>query len=196
MLNPFMDPGAGDISVDIDDENPPFHPHITAPYLQEILSERGPDVHLEYFVSVRHPLRMLESYYKFFVPDENSRYFYSPDYTGRRYGMSFEEWVLKGRVELAPDWERLAPEYITATDLTPLSLEAFAMCKDGSWATDHVFRIEEMDKIREWLSEKLGSEVEGKHVNRSEDMETPPLGSEALSKVRTMFPHESEIYGV
>ncbi|WP_131727477.1 hypothetical protein [Thalassovita autumnalis] len=195
MIDPFLEPDRGDISVNVANERPPFHPHMSAPYLREIVQKISPDASLEYFITIRHPVALLASYYKFFQPDEHSRYNFDSRWAGQ-IGMSFEHWVLNGRLGLNPNWKRLGPDSILETNLSPLSLEAMAMNKDESWAVDHIFRIEEIDKASKWLSEKLGSDVQPQHVNQSDDLCLPPLGSEAMSKVRLMMPFESELYGI
>jgi hypothetical protein len=196
MLDPFLDREAGDIAVNMAGQRPPFHPHMTAPYLRQVLEAQGHDAHaLEYFVTIRHPVRMLQSYYRFFKPDAQGRYNFAPNWDGS-IGMGFEQWVLTGRLGMSADWQGLAPEWVTTKDLSPLSLEACAMRRDGSMAVDHVFRIEDPDRICAWLSQKLGQRIEVRHVNRSEQIETAPLGYEALEKVRQMMPMESGLYAV
>jgi hypothetical protein len=196
MLDPFLDKKAGDIAVNMAGERPPFHPHITAPYLRELLDAQEPDsAGLEYFVTIRHPVQMLESYYRFFMPDAQGRYNFAPDWDGH-IGMGFEQWVLTGKVGMNADWLRLAPEWVTMKDLSPLSLEAHTKGRTGVMAVDHVFLIEEPEKIRDWISQKLGQEIAVKHVNQSEKIKTEPLGNEAMARIRQMMPMESEIYAL
>jgi hypothetical protein len=196
MLNPFLNRQAGDIAVNMAGQQPPFHPHITAPHLREVLEAQGHDAcALEYFVTTRHPVEMLQSYYRFFKPDAQGRYNFAPDWDGH-IGMGFEHWVLKGSLGMNPNWQRLAPEWVTTKDLSPLSLEACAMYREGNMAVEHVFRIEESGRICDWLSQKLGQPISARHVNQSELIEIAPLGHEALEKIRLMMPMESELYAI
>jgi len=196
MLDPFIDRELGDLAINMAGEHPPFHPHITAPYLQQLLQERDERAaQLTYFTTIRHPVRMLESYYKFFQPDELSRYNFAPNWDGQTQ-MSFENWILQGRVGMHPGWQALAPGWISTQDLSPLSLEAHAAHADGSMAIPHVFLLEEPDKLREWLSERLGQDLKVQHVNQSSDATLPSLGSESLEKIRQIMPTESRLYGI
>lgn len=195
MLDPFVNAERGDIAVNIGGEHPPFHPHITAPYLQELLQNRAGAGTLSYFITIRHPVAMLESYFKFFQPDQKSRYNFSPNWSGHT-GMSFEEWVLHGKVGMNPNWKRLAPKHISMENLSPLSLEAHAFHADSSQAVDHIFMLEEPEKIRSWLSEKLQKDIPLQHVNQSKGPQTTRLGREALDKIRGMMPLESQLYNL
>lgn len=195
MLDPFVNSETGDIAVNMAGEQPPFHPHITAPYLQELLREKEHNSTLAYFITIRHPVEMLASYFKFFQPDRQSRYNFSPGWDGQS-GMTFEEWVLFGKVGMNPNWKRLAPIHISMDNLSPLSLEAHAFHTNGSQVVKHVFMLEEPEKIRSWLSEKLQHDVGLQHVNQSKGVEASNLGHEALEKVKTMMPLESQLYNL
>lgn len=196
MLDPLVVPDAGDIAVDVAGRRPPFHPHMTAPYLQELLRTNYPEApDLEYFVTTRHPVEMLFSYYKYFQPDEHGRYNYQDAWAGR-IGPSFEKWILEGRVGVNPEWLRLAPSNISPHDLSPLSLEAHGMDESGHLVVQQVFRIEEPEKIRAWLNEKAGREVSLPHINSTDKTSPPAIGVNALDKIREMLPLESEIYAI
>lgn len=195
MLNPHLDREAGDIAVDLAGQNPPFHPHMTAPYLKEVLGELHPNATAEYFITVRHPLEMLWSYFKFFRPDRNHRYNFAAKWDGNDL-LGFEEWVTLGRIGANPNWLRLAPSWICTADLSPLSLEAHAANRNGEIVVDRIFLIEEPEKIAAWLGDRLGTDVPVHHVNRSQEGACPPLGAEALDRVRRMLPAESRIYNL
>lgn len=196
MLDPLMDKAAGDIAVNTGGEAPPYHPHITAPYLKQLLRARGHDPEaLAWIVTVRHPAEMLWSYWKFFKPDVKSRYNFAPNWDeGAR--MPFETWLAEGRLRANPDWAALAPAWISSQDLSPLSFEFRATNRDGSLAVDHVFRIEEPEKLAGWIAEKTGEKVAVKHTNRSAEADMPALGTGALDRIRAMLPYESALYGV
>lgn len=194
MLDPLM--GPGDIAVNRGGEMPPFHPHVTAPYLAQVLRGLGHDpAKMAWMITVRHPVEMLWSYYKFFKPDARSRYTFSPKYDPADL-MAFEDWVLKGKLPANKDWFALAPEWCRADDLSPLSLEFRAMNRAGQMMVDEVFRIEEPEKLAAWLEARTGVATALKHVNRSHDAETPVLGTEATEKLRAMLPRECALYGV
>lgn len=196
MLDPLLDPAAGDIAVNMGGERPPFHPHLTAPYLKQLLREAGHDADaLEYIITVRHPVEMLWSYHKFFKPDLQSRYNFAPGWDASQ-PMGFERWLFEGRLGANPAWSALAPEWPSGRDLSHLSFEFCAMNRDGSLAVDEVFRIEEPQRLADWISEKVGRPVPVRHVNQSHEADLPPLGPEALARIRTMLPYESTLYGV
>ncbi len=194
MLDPLM--GPGDIAVNRGGETPPFHPHITAPYLRQVLEGLGHDpAKMAWMITVRHPVEMLWSYFKFFRPDARSRYTFSPKYDEADL-MAFEPWILNGKLPANRDWFALAPEWISPDDLSPLSLEFRAQNRAGQMQVDEVFRIEEPEKLAAWLQARTGETVALKHVNRSHDAQTPVLGTEATEKLRAMLPRECALYGV
>ena len=196
MLDPLMDKAGGDIAVNTGGAMPPFHPHITAPYLKQLLRERGHDPEaLAWIITVRHPVEMLWSYWKFFKPDVKSRYNFAPKWD-ETAPMPFERWIAEGKLRANPDWAELAPEWISSDDLSPLSLEFRAMNRDGSLAVDEVFRIEEPERLAAWLEAKTGQKVAVKHTNRSREAALPAIGAEALARIRTLLPQESALYGV
>ncbi|WP_146636271.1 hypothetical protein [Nioella nitratireducens] len=191
-----MSEESGDFGINVAGENPPFHPHITAPYLMKVMQERGLlDQSLKYFIVIRNPINMLASYYKFFQPDENFRYNYDPDWGGR-IGIGFDEWVANGRVGMNEKWKELAPNFISTENLSTLSLEAHAMSSDSRTVVDNIFLIEESESIVNWVGEKTGESVVMPQVNKSEEMEVPKIGNEALDCVRKMMPLESALYNL
>jgi len=196
MLDPFVDEAHGDIAVDVERKRPPFHPHISAPRLKEVLEGLGHQTDkLEFFVTVRHPVELLASYYKFFKPDKHGRYKYSPLWQGK-IGMPFEDWVLTGRLRTNWDRRRLAPGFISTGNLSPLSFEAIAQNRDGTLAVDRVFKIEDMRELVEWLEDRIGAKIPERHINMSKNMPIPHLNSSALEKIRKMFPYESDLYSI
>ena len=66
-----------------------YHPHITGPYLKDLLNEnyRDSSKDLEYFTVIRNPLNMLSSYYDYFKPDQNCHYFYSELHNSTSMGL-------------------------------------------------------------------------------------------------------------
>ena len=110
--------------------------------------------------------------------------------------MEFEEWITHGRVGMHPDWERLAPAWVSTCNLSPLSLEAHAENAEEILEVDHIFKIEEPSDLEEWLSERLGKEIQLKSVNQSKDQTLGRLSARAMERVRKMFPAESRIYGL
>ena len=94
------------------------------------------------------------------------------------------------------NWDRLSPEFVSPSDLSPLSLEAHAMNSDGSFAVDHIFRIEEPQRIVDWVSNKTGKPVQLPRTNASDARSNPTIGTEALNKIRIMMPLESEMYAL
>ena len=196
LLDKFLSDENGDFGVDVADQKPPFHPHVTAPYLRELIATNFPgQAALEFFICIRHPVMMLHSYYKFFAPDRFSRYNYQPGYSGCAE-LTFEEWIIHGRVGMNPNWARLAPKWISTDNLSPLCFEAHAFDANCLCNVDKVFCIEEPGEMLSWLSSKLGRDLELNHLNGSRHESTPLLGTECLEKVRIMFPFESGRYGL
>lgn len=196
MLDPLVLPEKGDIRVDVAGQKPPFHPHITAPYLSKVLAERGIDpAGLTFLIVVRHPVEMLWSYYKFFKPDAESRYSFSPGWAGAS-GIGFEEWVLRGHVGINPDWAACAPGWITPRDLSPLSLEAHIEDAEGRSHVQEIFQVEDLDRLSAWLEARVGRPMPQLHVNGSTEDPTPPLGTAALDRIRATFPTEARMYGI
>ena len=196
MLDPFIDRSKGDIAVNVAGEQPPFHPHITAPYLLELLESMGHETSsLRSFITIRDPRKMLWSYYKFFKPDMNSNYNYSANWQSSER-MPFERWIMEGRVGSNPEWLSRGPESISPQNFTPLSLEAYALNRAGERVVNKIFQLEDMAALSEWLSESIGGAVRIVHVNKSDDSSFPELGQNAIEKIRREFPYESSAYGV
>ncbi len=196
MLDRFVDPARGDIAVDRAGTIPGLHPHITAPALRKALADRGIDLAgVTFIVTIRHPVDLLWSYYKFFKPDAAGRYSFSDQWQGS-IGMTFEAWLLRGRLGTNPAWAALAPAWISGQDLSSLSLEYRAMTRDGTLAVDKVFELERLDEMAAWLAGYLGAKVGSRHKNTSTAEPAPRLGAECLERVRAMFPYESAHYGV
>lgn len=184
------------MAVDLAGELPPFHPHMTAPHIEEILAGRSlaPDA-LDFFITIRNPLDMLWSYYKFFKPDIRSRYNFQQGWDSANL-IDFERWVCEGRLGALPSWLRLGPAWISQNNLSPLTLEAFVLRRDGSSAVEHIFQLEEATRLLDWLSEKLQRSVSLRHENISIPLKKPLLGTQALDKIRNTFAMESEIYNL
>ena len=197
MLDQMLDPSQGDFAVDVAGQNPPYHPHLSAPYLKQLLRADGHDVTIMTTIIVtRHPVQMLWSYYKFFQPDARSSYNYSPECdASTRIG--FQDWVLTGSVGMEAGVMALAPTWVTECDLSPLSLEAHADSLAGTREVDGVFRIEAPLDLTNWLHQRTGRAFQMAHENNSTDREKMPLlNGTALQKIRAMFPEESGLYRI
>lgn len=196
FLDPWIDKSKGDIAVDIADQRQRFHPHITAPSLRTLLGEQGANFDdFKSFVVIRHPVAMLWSYYKFFRPDSTSQYSFSPGWEGQ-IGMSFEDWVLKGKVGMNRAWRDLAPVWISTANLSPLSLEAHVQDVNQQTLVGKIFQLEDMDKLATWIRDITQGAKPMPHVNRSEIKDAPPLGIAATEKMKVMFPSETQFYRI
>ena len=101
-----------------------------------------------------------------------------------------------GRLGMHPDWLALAPDWISTDDLSPLSLEAHSLDLQGrNWITN-VFRLEQIGELAQFLSSREGVRVRPLVTNASKELPIPSLSHAALSRVRRMFRHESELYGL
>ena len=196
MLRRWQDPSAGDIVVDTSEQNPPFHPHITAPYLSDLLQERGVDMEsMESFICIRHPINMLWSYWNFFMPDEKSAYNFSPNWD-QSSRLPFEKWVNEGHVGMQKNWKIRAPDWISEKNLSPLSLEAHIEDRLGQRKVKKVFKLEELDVMVEWVSKIVGTRTNYPHLNAGSALKPPKLSSDTRAYIRSMFPSESEIYSI
>jgi hypothetical protein len=196
MLDTFVDKPHGDLAVDRGGIVPDLHPHITGPALRAALTARGLDLDgVTFIITTRHPVDMLWSCYKFFKPDENSRYSFSRKWSGQ-IGMTFEDWIMKGSLPVNAIWSKYGPDWVTGKDLSSLSLEYRAMNKDGSMAVDHVFQLEDLDSMATWLEEYLRAPITRKHVNGSTPAETPKIGHGALDWVKHLMPMEAKLYNL
>jgi len=190
-VGPHMDRSKGDFAVDEGGERPPFHPHITAPYLLDLVAPARPDL----IVTMRHPVDLLWSYYSFFQPDAQGRYNFHPRWTGPG-GPDFETSVLTGRVGMNPEWRKRAPGGITPSDLSPLSLEAQACGPDGRLLA-HAFPVERPAALERWLSARLETEVTlGRWNPSGAGSAAPALGGKAMRRLRRMFAIEAGYYGL
>lgn len=195
MLDKLVDIKHGDIAVDVAGQRPPFHPHHTAPYLKQLLIEQGYDIDgMTTFIITRNPVDMLWSYFNFFKPDGNSCYNYSADWKPDQT-MNFEDWIMRGRVGMNAQALALAPNWVSTSDLTPLSLEAHVDNRQGIREVDLIFRIEEIDRFAVWLSERTGIQLAPRHVNGSGSSEIPHLSESHLDRIRQQFPLETKMYG-
>ena len=189
-IDPHLNVAAGDLAIDRADQHPALHPHIPGPYLRKVLERPA----LDLIITVRHPVDMLWSYYKFFQPDGRGRYNFHPRWHGRN-PPDFETWILKGKVGFTADWQTEAPDRITPDDLSPLGLDARAATKDGTLVA-RVFRIEEPGPLEAWLSDRLRTDVTLAVENRSDKAERPELGAKAMDRIRAMLPLDADIYGL
>lgn len=189
-LDPYLNRDAGDMAIDRAGQQRPFHPHITGPALQSLIAR--PD--LEMIITVRHPVPLLWSYYKFFQPDGRGRYSFHPKWSGQD-SPDFEHWVLTGRLGMNPDWIALAPDHVSTKDLSPLGLEAHAMDRDGR-PTARIFEVEAPGSLENWLSERLDAPISLPALNGTNDLPPPHLGHEAMERVRAMFRWEAAHYGL
>ncbi len=226
-LGPFLSKDDGDFAVDVAKTVEHFHPHDTAPYVKAKLAELYPDhPKLTYFMTIRNPVDMLWSYYRFFRPDADCLYNYQSDWN-ENSTIDFEEWIQFGKVGMNPAWQELAPKWISIQNLSPLSLEAHAIDRAGVNHVKNVFQLENTEKLNRWLTSKLEnrrfpalseawrsrrlkplSSAKNKqkalpHVNQSDgvgkaasDQRPVVLSDQSLKAIRTMFPEESKIYKI
>lgn len=197
MLDRFVSQAEGDLRVNTPQDVPGFHPHVTAPALvDQMRTSRGIDISgFDFFTTTRHPVELLWSYYKFFRPDHQSRYTFSPGWE-EGLPMEFQAWVLHGRVGMHPDWAARVPAWVSDRDLSPLSLEAHAEDRDGRDWVPNVFGVTEMDRLAAWLGEKTGLAVQPVVSNASPPSPPPALSPQAMAKVVRMFPRESALHGL
>ncbi|WP_170327109.1 hypothetical protein [Ruegeria arenilitoris] len=207
-----MSEKAGDFAVDIAYQSEHFHPHDTAPYVKAKLAELYPEhAGLSYFMTTRNPVDLLWSCYRFFKPDAECRYNFDPGWD-ETTTMEFEDWVQHGKLGMRDGWEELAPSWISTQNLSPLSLEAYSIDRAGVNHVDHLFRLENIDELNGWLSNRLQKprysafsrrEDLIPHVNQADAGGHPESGGKpialsdkSLHAIRLMFPTESEMYGI
>jgi hypothetical protein len=186
----------GDLRCDVAGENPPFHPHLTASHLKQILREHGQlKPSLLFFTTIRNPTSLLYSYWSYFRPDNSGfRYRFSKGWDSSNH-MGFEDWVLHGSARFNPARFAYAPNWVSTRDLSHLSLEARAF-NGNTLDVDHVFQVENLRVAEAFLSDMLGARVNVGFVNQSNGGSATFLGNAALEKIRIMFPFESDFYNV
>lgn len=211
-LKRYISKRAGDFAVDYAHDSEHFHPHDTAPYVKAKLAELYPEhAGLSYFMTTRNPVDLLWSCYRFFKPDAECRYNFEPDWD-KSTAMEFEDWIQHGKLGMRDGWKELAPSWISTQNLSPLSLEAFAIDRAGVNHVDHLFRLENIDELNDWLSDRLpkpwfsafsrrGNAIP--HINKADagghargGGKPIALSEKSLNAIRLMFPTESEMYGI
>jgi hypothetical protein len=196
MLDKLTDPEAGDIQVNVAGELPPFHPHVTGPFLRSQLEQLDQDTSgMKMFTVIRHPVEMLWSYYKFFKPDTSSRYNFDNGWEFSQ-PMGFERWICEGKIPADQRWLDLAPSWIDTQTLSVLSLEFYACQRDGRVMLDGIFQVEHLRRMQDWIEEETGIKVELIHTNMSNSNPIPEIGDICTEKVRYVFPLESAIYNI
>ena len=196
ILDDLVDLKCGDIVVDSADDCPPYHPHLSAPRLKELLVNNGYSIsRMKTFIITRNPLDMLWSYFQFFSPDVFGQYNYDRTWSSGAL-MTFEKWVMTGRVGIDIGAQALAPNWISTENLTPLNLEAHVENRDGGTEVDHVFLLEEIDKFALWLSNFTNRDIVMRHVNESQRGVLPKVGVGMRDRIVEMFPKESAMYAL
>lgn len=198
MLDASLDPSMGDFAVNVPTDKPGYHPHITLPYLKKRIAEDyGQKTEITYFIVIRNPVDMLWSYFNYFKPDQNSKYNYNQDWDPSAL-VRFEDWIENGRVGMNPSWKDLAPDFINTSNLSPLSLEAHIYNNNNKPEECIIIKLEETAKYIQIFSTLLGSNPKSKmlHVNQSDQHVSPRLSEDLLSRVRLMFPAESDLYNI
>ena len=183
----------GDLRCDVAGTKDAFHPHISSTRLKATLRESGfaPEA-LELFTTMRNPIDLLHSYWRFFRPDiSGCRYTFSPGWDPSKL-IDFEDWILRGSAR-SPLFEN--SNWVSHQDLSPLSLEARAY-RFSTPDVQHVFAVEEMNKIEDFLSVRLGDEIRIPSSNQGPAGTPSKLGAYALEKIRLMFRTESRFYAV
>lgn len=196
LLNKYINPELNDFAVDMAGQKPAYHPHITAPCLiNQLSAEFNTDLSdFKIFTITRNPLEMLMSYYRFFKPDVNGRYNYQIGHVDKIE--SFNKWLLTGRIGMAPDWQKNAPDFVNQNDFSPLSLEAHICNKSNQNCVTDFFRIEDSASITNWLSEILSDKISLPRVNKSDLEQDLIITDEARCRIRKCFPMEQQLYSL
>ena len=186
----------GDVICDAADQERGLHPHMSATAIKAFLRKEGHDPdEYTYFTVTRHPVEMLWSYYRFFQLDENSRYNYDIKHTSETL-MPFLTWIQSGRVGIGRYWADFVPNWISAQNFSPLSLEAHICDRDGRIDVDRWFYIEDQVQLTSWLSDMLGFDSSISHVNQAPDGKCPEIEESVLTSLVTQFPMEAEHYKI
>jgi hypothetical protein len=187
---------AGDIKCDIAGEIEGLHPHMSAPAIYEYLEEQGFDASTYmFFITVRHPVEMLRSYFKYFEPDESSYYNYHPRYNSKKL-CKFSEWIKSGWVGCEKYSTPHYPSFISDSDFTPLSLEAQLMGFGGKNYIDLVLKLEDQERIREFLISVFGSDCGYKKTNLSKSVELEGLDKIGVARIKENLSLEAAMYGL
>lgn len=195
-LDSLVNEKAGDISVDIAGQKPPYHPHLSAPYIKELLQMDGHDISgMETIIVTRNPIAMLWSYFNFFQPDTSNRYNYQNDWEKDSL-MQFIPWLINGRVGMHPRMNELSPKWVSTDDFSPLSLEAHIMDRNSNQCVDHIFFAEKLQDLAEYLFVKTSTKIVLPKLNSSQADIIPSIPDIAKNRIRKCFPLESKIYSI
>ena len=193
-LDAFVDNSQGDLVVDVAGQSN-LHPHMNVGAICEFIQNQGESIdNYKIFVTVRHPLDMLWSYFKFFKPDVGGQYNYNAGWDPKKR-IDFESWILTGSVGASDQWKKHWPAFVSIDDLSPLSLEAHAFSK-GQCAVDAIFKMEDQPAIERWLSTILGTTVTLPHTNQSEPLDFREISPTIRNKIKRMFPLEAALYSI
>ncbi|MFY2823581.1 hypothetical protein [Ruegeria sp. MALMAid1280] len=105
-------------------------------------------------MTTRNPVDLLRSYYRYFKPDAECRYNIAPDWDGTT-AMELEDWVQNGNMGVKDSWKELAPSCISTQNLSPLRLETHSIDRAGVNHIDHLFWLENVNELIDWLSDRL-----------------------------------------
>lgn len=191
---------SNDLAINYSSRASLLHPHITGPALRSVLTNfyNVNDSNYHYFTVTRHPIEMLQSYYRFFQPDAHSNYNFDAQHTGE-VGISFNDWIIHGKVGMERLWQETAPPHISTDDLSPLSLEAHFCSADNRVISPNIFMLENLAELSAWLKNSFDITFEDIHAKVNPNQANIPcevVSAKALDKVKAMFRLECELYNL
>jgi hypothetical protein len=127
-----------------------FHKYILAFHRKAL-----PKVSIETFCIMREPIEWLHSWYKYRSRDElkEAAHPFRRNYTGDISFNQFVDSCLAG--DDAPSYAKVG------------SQAEFVRLEDGTIGVDRIFRLERMEQVSEYLTEKVGEEITFSHRNQS-----------------------------
>lgn len=194
LLDDFLEPG--DIKCDYAGQIEGLHPHMPLPAIKKYIDSLGEESdEYRFFITIRNPLDMMWSYYKFFKPDVNFKYNFDPGYQEANL-ISFNDWLLFGRLGLIKFNDGLYPSFVNYNDFSALSLEAHVCDRFGKCLVDSIFKLEESLPIQNFISSVFSSEIKIKHVNGTDESLIPKVSDDAISRLRNCMPLEAALYNI
>jgi hypothetical protein len=150
-------------------------------FIRPLLREADPKNEIETFCVIRDPVDRLRSWYEYqarplLADPKHPRHI---RYTG---GMDFNTFIEAYLAKEQPEFARIGTQY------------EFTRLADGSQGVSRIFRLDQMDVIASFLTEKLGKPVDIPQVNRSIPTDTLTLDPSLAMRLRASLSKDYELY--
>ena len=142
----------------------PYHHHSTALMIKNHFEDMDWNFDEYYkFISVRNPWDMLVSLYYFGKPDQNSFYFWCPQYNDSEL-MPFKKWIKQGI-----SWDLRVSKW--QNNFSALTLDHYILDSNKNYLVDYVMRVENLKADLEVVSARLELAIDCPHINKTKHEE-------------------------